>query len=605
MNKFITIMLTAFCFSNIVSMQPKMLNQTNNMVNNAEKINFWLLNAIMEKQGNGAQSLQNIDAQQQLLGKLYAQNGGIQGLLIPSINNSQNKEHIIAMLQSEDQNLKLFLYQTSQGSKFDVTPKSLLAEIAKSQQQVVEGIKTNLIAFYKSQNKHLNSNVFPDVLYEGNGINGLYQAINGAQNKSQIIEQLKSILPDTILFRYQTQSGLVFSVTPQIILSKLNHEQKLEQNIKLQPIAQYQDMHIQAPQQINAKMENLIKPTIPDLLQKYNQNATKSAIITQTKGNNNPFRGRQQSPDWIQATFGKTEQDLTTEFASLPPIQPYPISEIDQMLQIAEQSIKPNGEPITFYITESDISKLHETKEGGDENTMIQLASQSNYRESPGKFDVTVSQYVKDETQGPKGAVEAAAASIYRHAQEEKGDLTNALSDINIPTLAKCYHKGYLEPWQLSKQEYDDAYKSLEQNIGKLKILPQWVQYESTGNTGMQVFSSAPSYQGKLKPQSCAISDLLVSEQYAAIAKIALIKAIQTKKPVNVFYTGVGQGVFNNPPKIMQTAFKKVADVLKGYAGFVNVYVTYYGNPNQSSCVQAVTALQSDDIKLQEKKLIQ
>lgn len=66
-------------------------------------------------------------------------------------------------------------------------------------------------------------------------------------------------------------------------------------------------------------------------------------------------------------------------------------------------------------------------------NSIVQLASQFNYLESPKADVVPVSQYPLDKTQGPLRAIEAAAVTLYRHASvTNKGEnaLKHALAKV-------------------------------------------------------------------------------------------------------------------------------------------------------------------------------
>ena len=116
-----------------------------------------------------------------------------------------------------------------------------------------------------------------------------------------------------------------------------------------------------------------------------------------------------------------------------------------------------------------------------------------------------------------------------------------------------------------------------------MTILPQWVLCEASGKKQLQVFSAAPSYQNALvKPplagsKDAELCDELVSAQYEAIAKMAVIRSISTGERVPVHFTLVGQGVFNNPPSVIATSLKKAAQVAKGYP-LVNIYVHGYSS---------------------------
>lgn len=133
-------------------------------------------------------------------------------------------------------------------------------------------------------------------------------------------------------------------------------------------------------------------------------------------------------------------------------------------------------------------------------------------------------------------------------------------------------------------------------------MLPQWVLNEAEQTIQLQVFSAAPSYQGQVQPKvgsvDAELCDLIVSTQYEAIAKMAVIRSAENQSNSNlsqnifVHLTLVGQGVFNNPPSIMETAFKKVAEIVRGYP---HIYVVIHGY-NEADQKNIKNALDANNI---------
>ena len=114
----------------------------------------------------------------------------------------------------------------------------------------------------------------------------------------------------------------------------------------------------------------------------------------------------------------------------------------------------------------------------------------------------------------------------------------------------------------------------LQKNIGSLSVLAQWGLPDVGGFELLQVFTAAPSYQGRASPDTGSpgekICNLLVSEQYAAVAKIAAMRSVVSSARVPLHLTLVGQGAFNNPPSVMKAAFDAVYCAVKAYD--VDVY---------------------------------
>src|SRR5207253_1556937 len=181
------------------------------------------------------------------------------------------------------------------------------------------------------------------------------------------------------------------------------------------------------------------------------------------------------------------------------------------------------------------------------------------------------------------GSIEALVATLHREASEESGKLPNAFSEI-FETDSNFYKNGYLEIYKLSPKKQKELYELLEENIDKLIILPQWAICEASGSLQLQVFSAAPSYQAEKIPKEDSIGakicDLLVSTQYEAIAKLAVIKSAMSEEVVPVHFTLVGQGVFNNPKSAMIDSFYKIAKIVQGY-DLIKVFIHGYGQKDQ------------------------
>lgn len=137
----------------------------------------------------------------------------------------------------------------------------------------------------------------------------------------------------------------------------------------------------------------------------------------------------------------------------------------------------------------------------------------------------------------------------------------------------------------------NDLYKLIASNNMKLRILPQWVECESSEARQLQVLTAAPSYQSYGVPTNNIdekLCEVLVAAQYEAIAKLAVIRQLQTKQPLNVHLTLVGQKSFKNPPEVMKSAFAKVAAVVKNYPN-IRIFIHAYSPEAQNIVLDNVT----------------
>lgn len=296
--------------------------------------------------------------------------------------------------------------------------------------------------------------------------------------------------------------------------------------------------------------------------------------------------GGGRTATWIKDTFNKDELEIIKLLENEDAPKTWTTEQIDaaynDMIKLhpADASLTKAN----FVLVKGvGVNYLHEAPLGKD--SILQLASQFNYLESPGTHKVPVSDYLGDHTQGPQGSIEAAAAALHRTAAEKAGKLSNALTHVLPNDHGKYYQNGYLELYRLGNKELKDVSDHIEANLKKMAILLQWVISEASGNRQLQVFSAAPSYQGSITPAPGSIgaklSSLLVANQYRAIAELAVIRSLETKKPVAVHLTLVGQGAFSNPPEVMADALKSVAEAVKGYSN-VHVYVHGYGDKDQA-----------------------
>lgn len=332
---------------------------------------------------------------------------------------------------------------------------------------------------------------------------------------------------------------------------------------------------------------------VSELAQKGIENYKKPPLLAareQAKNTNATGGGR--TNNWIQDTFGTPEAQIVGELKDAAALRTWDLSSIDEAFIRAKVKTPPEATPTlpTFFLVKGlSVNYLHDYPQG--KNAILQLASQFNFLESPSTAKINVLNYLGDYTQGPQGSIEAAAAALHRTALEGKGKLVHALHNVLSGDVSAYYRNGYFEPHKISDAEQNNLLANIKANIKKMTILPQWVTCEASGANQLQVFSAAPSYQGASSPAPGSVGaqlcDELVSAQYEAIAKLAVIRSVSTGGEVPVHFTLVGQGAFNNPASVMANSFKKVAQIVKGYSK-IKVYIHGYGAQDQAKIRAAV-----------------
>lgn len=240
---------------------------------------------------------------------------------------------------------------------------------------------------------------------------------------------------------------------------------------------------------------------------------------------------------------------------------------------------------------------LYEQPEAED-GCFVNLASQFNALESVSTDPSAVLLWIQDHTQGPQSALQSIAGSKHREAAAIQGKLPDAIKSL----LEKClvdgkpitekykhlYSNGYLQLLQIkNKNDMEALLSFLDNNIGDMKVLMQWVRCEGSGKRQLQFFTAAPAFVAgyrygmwnkndemtKLRKQICV---KLIEAQYRAMAQVACIRADETGKNVKMHISMVGCGSFHNPRETIEPALKALRDELRGHD--VTVFLHSFGD---------------------------
>ena len=216
-----------------------------------------------------------------------------------------------------------------------------------------------------------------------------------------------------------------------------------------------------------------------------------------------------------------------------------------------------------------------------DNNCIIQVASQYNFLESMGSYYSPIYTYFGDPTQGPDSSLSCLSALVLRdylfrpnNADGYTGSICKAQPIFDIINNTDIYKNGYLQLFNISDSTLLNDLQN-EENINELNMLFQNSNPIYNNEVITQVFTAAPSYQGKIPNSAFPNPDInkeqknickkLMKAQYESIAKFAVLKTITNKsnKPVRLHLTLVGQGAYNNALDTLNESFQAVIDTVK------------------------------------------
>lgn len=351
--------------------------------------------------------------------------------------------------------------------------------------------------------------------------------------------------------------------------------------------------------------------------------------------------------DWIKAEFDNSEKEINKRINEWIKIEDEKAAGTSNLPMFSVKTINAlfnkvandnpgdlNRDGIIHTVIGMDIQDLFNEQFGHNTDghfAINALCSQLNALEAIGEANrADVSSYIDDKTQGPQGAIATAAATMYRDCKitastgeidqtTNKFKVTNpglhALMNIfgTDTTYTKgdypVYKNGYLMPHRLNEQGQEKLSRLLKDNIDKLQMVLQWSPCEESQNNSLVACLAAPAYSRftfrNLEDQTMVdkergekytltqadkeICETLVSAQYKALAKVAVIISELTKKPVYLNLTAVGQGVFKNPEDTIYKALKDALEIVKPYEKVIMCYHIFEAN-KKDNIVQGIKA---------------
>lgn len=300
-----------------------------------------------------------------------------------------------------------------------------------------------------------------------------------------------------------------------------------------------------------------------------------------------------QEKNWIFDVFEMTEADIKAVISSEVTNkfhQTVKLGEINRIFEAAKTKINDSPtkySPQLFLVEGVSITDLANSKTF--QNSIGQYASQANYKESKTDEDVDLLEYITDFTQGPMGVSCSVPSTLARIIAADNGLLPHMLNDVIDSRLLEkeidgslwenfdhqrfqatrikptYYRNGYLHLGRIPEEDAEKILTQVQSRIENLNICGQWAMDDRTGKTQFQVFSAAPSFQGRKsifcpgveKPTSAQrtppresvyeqICSIINPAQYGAIIKLAGIRSIELGDLVDVHLTLIGMGEFRN-----------------------------------------------------------
>lgn len=215
-------------------------------------------------------------------------------------------------------------------------------------------------------------------------------------------------------------------------------------------------------------------------------------------------------------------------------------------------------------------------------DAVVVMASQGNCQESPSNRRLQpLAEYAEDRTQGPSSARSTVDATAVRRVHMDSCDMMSAwLKKYDPEGEFFRYGNGYLQP---KNGKVAECLELLEKYGEKILLNVQQARVDNAGKEDNHWITQVPCFGFSLgfydkdsgerppkdKEKMPALCQKLLELQYQAVAKLAVLKSRQMKKPIALFLTPVGGGVFGNDKKAIAKAIESIEPIIKE----ANLYV--------------------------------
>lgn len=287
---------------------------------------------------------------------------------------------------------------------------------------------------------------------------------------------------------------------------------------------------------------------------------------------------RAEQPGYFQRIAGMSEQEFLQrhreyyERRAREQVRPVTVGELRARYAAIPRPAGPAG--TVFTVTGLDALSL--ALSNVSQGSICQVASQFNGLESTSTQRATLTSYATDFTQGPRSVMPC----LHELATREVSDFNAFARMLSADDRNRFIRNGYVQ-WGNNPQAFLDCINGRSDD---LLVLGMVARPELADHSVLQVYAAAPptSAYGNSGDREVQrrIARQLVIPQYEAIAMMAVIRAHQTGREVNLNLTLVGGGVFGNDPVVLNEAIERVREIVRNHAVRVAIHVF---NPNELS----------------------